>query len=126
MKGSQVENIDDYIAGFPVDIRKKLESIRATIRRAAPKAEEAIKYGMPTFVLEGNLVHFAAFKKHIGFYPAPQGLQEFRKELAAYEGTKGAVRFPLDKPLPLGVISKIVRFRMKMNREKALMRAKKK
>jgi len=126
MKGSQIENIDDYMAGFPDDIREKLESIRKTIRKAAPKAEEAIKYGMPTFTLEGNLVHFAAFKNHIGFYPAPQGLLEFRKELAAYQGSKGAVRFPLDKPVPLGVITKIVRFRVKMNLEKALMRVKKK
>lgn len=113
------KTIDEYIAGFPDDVREKLEKIRTTIRKAAPNAQEAIKYQMPTFVLNGNLVHFAAHKNHIGFYPAPQGLEEFRKELSAYEGSKGAVRFPLDKPIPFGLITKIVKFRVKKNLERA-------
>ena len=113
------KTIDEYIAGFPDDVREKLEKIRTTIRKAAPNAQEAIKYQMPTFVLNGNLVHFAAHKNHIGFYPAPQGLEEFRKELSGYEGSKGAVRFPLDKPIPFGLITKIVKFRVKKNLERA-------
>ena len=111
--------IDEYIAGFPPDVQKILEKVRSTIRKAAPDAEEAIKYQIPTFTLNGNLVHFAAFKRHIGFYPAPRGLQKFKTELSAYEGGKGSVRFPLDKPMPLALIGKIVRFRVKNNREKA-------
>ena len=120
------KNIDEYIAGFPPEIQEKLEKIRATIRKAAPKAEEAISYMMPTFKLHGNLVHFAAFKNHIGFYPAPSGIEEFREELSAYEGSKGAIRFPLDKPLPLALIGKIVKFRVKKNLEKAAAKGKKK
>lgn len=113
------KNIDTYIAGFPEDIQKKLQEIRTEIRKAAPQAEEAIKYSMPTFVLNGNLVHFAAFKNHIGFYPAPSGIEAFKKELSKYDGSKGTIRFPLDKPLPLDLIGKIVRFRAKKNLEKA-------
>src|SRR5262249_42052646 len=105
------KNIDEYIAGFPPEVQEKLEKIRATIRKAAPKAEEAISYMMPTFKLHGNLVHFAAFKNHIGFYPAPRGIEAFREELSAYEGSKGTVRFSLDKPIPYALISKIVKFR---------------
>lgn len=118
MRGSQARNIDEYIAEFPEDIQKKLQQIRATIQKAAPQATEAIKYMMPTFVLNGNLVHFAAFKNHIGFYPAPQGIEAFRKELAAYDGSKGTIRFPLDKPLPLRLIRDIVKFRVLKNLEK--------
>ena len=106
-------NIDEYIAGFPSDVQDRLEQIRRTIRKAAPDAEEAIKYRMPTFSLHGNLVHFAAFKNHIGFYPAPVGIEAFKKELAVYEGAKGSVRFPLDKPVPLGLIGRVVKFRVK-------------
>lgn len=113
------ENIDDYIAGFPEDIQQILEKIRATIKNAAPEAEETIKYRMPTFTLKGNLVHFAAFKNHIGFYPAPTGIESFRKELSAYKGAKGSVQFPLDKPLPLSLITKIVRYRVEENLKKA-------
>jgi uncharacterized protein YdhG (YjbR/CyaY superfamily) len=106
-------NIDEYIAGFPPDVQDALQRIRATIRAAAPEAVEAMKYRIPTFVLNGNLVHFAAFKKHVGFYPAPSGIAAFKKELSGYEGAKGSVQFPLDKPMPLALVTKIVRFRVK-------------
>ena len=107
------KNIDEYIAGFPLDVQVILDKIRMTIRKAAPDAEEAIKYLIPTFTLKGNLVHFAAYKRHIGFYPAPRGIEKFKKELAVYEGAKGSVRFPLDKPIPYTLIGKIVKFRVK-------------
>ena len=113
------KTIDEYIAGFPPDVQEILQKVRATIRKAAPEAEEAIKYGIPTFTLKGNLVHFGAYKKHIGFYPAPTGLEEFKEELSAYEGSKGTVRFPLDKPIPFDLISKIVKFRVQENLERA-------
>jgi uncharacterized protein YdhG (YjbR/CyaY superfamily) len=117
MKTTKAENIDEYIAGFPKDVRKKLEEMRATIRNAAPDAEEAISYAIPTYKLNGNLVHFAAFKDHIGFYPAPRGIEAFKKELAAYKGGKGTVQFPLDHPLPVDLIRRIVKFRVKDNLE---------
>jgi uncharacterized protein YdhG (YjbR/CyaY superfamily) len=112
------KNIDEYIAGFPTDVQRILHEIRSIIRTAAPGAEEAIKYGIPTFVLNGNLVHFAAFQKHIGFYPTPSGIEAFKDELSAYQSAKGSVQFPLGKPVPLGLIRKIVKFRVKENREK--------
>jgi uncharacterized protein YdhG (YjbR/CyaY superfamily) len=112
---SEPKDIDEYISGFPEDVQKILEEIRTTIRKAAPDAEETIKYQMPTFTLNGNLVHFAAYKKHIGFYPVPRAVEEFKKALSAYEGAKSTVRFPLDKPIPFGVISKIVKFRVEKN-----------
>ncbi len=112
-------NIDEYIAFFPPEVRYILQKIRMTIRRAAPDAEEAIKYQIPTFTLQGNLVHFAAYKNHIGFYPTPTGIRRFKKELAAYEGSKGAVRFPLDKPMPFGLIARIVKFRVRETRAKS-------
>jgi uncharacterized protein YdhG (YjbR/CyaY superfamily) len=115
---TQIENIDAYVSEFPADIQKLLKSVRATIRKAAPRAEEAIKYGMPTFVLNGNLVHFAAFKNHIGFYPAPTGIQAFKKELAPYASSKGAIRFEFGQPLPLTLIGKIVKYRVQQNLEK--------
>jgi uncharacterized protein YdhG (YjbR/CyaY superfamily) len=118
------ESIDDYIVGFPEEIQQILEKLRATIKNAAPEAEETIKYRMPTFTLKGNLVHFAAFKNHIGFYPAPTGIESFRKELSAYKGAKGSVQFPIDKPLPLNLITKIVRYRVKENLEKAMKKQK--
>lgn len=93
--------------------------MRATIRKAAPKAEEAIKYAMPTFVLHGNLVHFAAFKNHIGFYPAPTGMEAFKKDLALYKTGRGSVQFPLDKPLPLALITRIVKLRVSENTARA-------
>ena len=117
MKKVKVENIDQYIAGFPEDIQKILEEIRSTVRKAAPKAEEAISYAMPTFKLNGNLVHFAAYKKHIGFYPVPRGVEEFKKALSAYEGDKSTARFPLDRPMPLNLIRKIVKFIVGKNLE---------
>jgi uncharacterized protein YdhG (YjbR/CyaY superfamily) len=111
--------IDEYIAGFPHEVQEILEKIRTTIRKAAPGAEETISYQIPTFTLKGNLVHFAAFKKHIGFYPTSTGIVKFKKELAAYEGAKGSVRFPLDKPIPFALISRIVKFRVKENLARA-------
>ena len=122
-KRTTARDIDEYIAGFPKDIREILEKIRATIRKAAPEAEEAISYGMPAFKLNGYLVYFAAYKKHIGFYPVPTGIEAFKKELSAYKGAKGSVQFPLDKPMPLDLISKIVKFRVKENLEKAKTKA---
>jgi uncharacterized protein YdhG (YjbR/CyaY superfamily) len=117
-------DIDEYIAGFPDAVQVRLNKIRMTIRKAAPAAEEAIKYQIPTFTLNGNLVHFAAFRNHIGFYPAPRGIEQFKKELGRYEGAKGSVRFPLDQPVPYGLISRIVKFRVKDNLEKAGRRSK--
>jgi uncharacterized protein YdhG (YjbR/CyaY superfamily) len=101
MKTKRPSGIDSYISAFPEDIRIILEDIRATIREAAPEAEETIKYDMPTFTWNGNLVHFAAFKHHIGFYPAPTNDKSFEKELSAYKTGKGSVQFPLDQPMPL-------------------------
>jgi uncharacterized protein YdhG (YjbR/CyaY superfamily) len=111
--------IDEYIATFPADIQSILQKIRATICKAAPQAEETINYQMPTFKLHGNLVHFAAFKNHIGFYPVPSGIEKFKKELSAYKGAKGSVQFPLDKPIPYRLIARMVKFRVKENLEKA-------
>jgi uncharacterized protein YdhG (YjbR/CyaY superfamily) len=118
MKASS-KSIDSYIAGFPQDIQIKLNKVRVTIQEAAPEAEETINYGIPTFTLKGNLVHFAAFKNHIGFYPAPSGIEKFKKELSVYKGAKGSVQFPLDQPIPLDLICQIVKFRVKENLERA-------
>lgn len=106
------DNIDEYIAGFPSDVQVILRQIRTTIAKVAPEAEEAFKYQIPTFVLNGNLVHFAAFKNHIGFYPTPSGIEAFKDELSRYEGAKGSVKFPIDQPMPLRLIEKIVTFRL--------------
>jgi uncharacterized protein YdhG (YjbR/CyaY superfamily) len=121
MRGARTArpNIDQYIDDFPPEVRRTLQKLRLTIRKAAPGATEAIRYRIPTFVLEGNLVHFAAFRSHIGFYPTSSGIQKFEEELTDYEISKGTVRFPLDRPLPLGLITRIVRFRVKENRERA-------
>jgi uncharacterized protein YdhG (YjbR/CyaY superfamily) len=120
------KNIDEYIAGFPNNVQEILERIRMTIRKAAPGAEETISYQIPTFTLKGKyLVYFAAYKKHIGLYPAPRGVQKFDKELSAYEGGKGTVRFPFDKPIPFGLIGRIVKFRVKKNLERAEAKVKK-
>lgn len=119
-------SIDEYIATFPKETQKILGKIRATIRAAAPNAKEKISYQMPTFDLKGNLIHFAAFKNHIGFYPTPTGIEKFKKELAVYEGAKGSVQFPLDKPIPYDLIKKIVLFRVKENLAKAGTKGKKK
>jgi uncharacterized protein YdhG (YjbR/CyaY superfamily) len=120
------KNIDEYIAGFPHDVQEILEKIRMTIRKAAPAAEETIKYQMPTFTLKGNLVHFAAYKKHIGLYPAPRGIAKLKNELSIYESGKGTLKFPLDKPIPFDLISKIVKFRVKETLKGAAAKAKKK
>jgi len=110
----QFETIDDYIKTFPTDVQKILEKMRQTIRKAAPEAVEAVSYQMPTFKLNGkNLVHFAAFKSHIGFYPIPSGIEAFRRELSPYKQGKGSAQFPVDKPIPYDLVEKIVRFRVK-------------
>ncbi len=118
--------IDEYIAGFPEDVQDILRKIRDTIKEAAPDSLESIKYQIPTFVLHGNLVHFAAFKKHIGFYPAPSGIETFKKELSSYKSAKGSVQFPLDVPIPFDLIRKIVTFRAQETREKAAATSRKK
>lgn len=105
--------IDEYIANFPKDVQEILQKVRQTIREAAPDAQEKINYGIPTFTLNGNLVHFAGFKNHIGYYPTPSGIEKFKKELSKYEGAKGSVQFPLDQPIPYDLISKITKFRVK-------------
>jgi uncharacterized protein YdhG (YjbR/CyaY superfamily) len=114
-KQTTPKDIDEYIARYPEDIQEILEKIRMTIREAAPEADERISYQIPTFALEGNLVHFAAYKNHIGFYPTPSGIEEFEEELSFYVGGKGSVKFPLDNPIPYDLITKIVRFRVKEN-----------
>lgn len=118
--------IDEYIAGFPDEVQQVLQQIRLTIRSAAPDAQEAISYQMPTFKLHGNLVHFAAHKKHIGFYPAPSGIEAFKDELAPYASSKGAVQFPLDQPIPYDLIRNIVTFRVAENLARAEAKRRKK
>lgn len=113
-----IKTIDEYIAQFPKEVQMLLEKMRTIIHKAAPKAEEAVAYGIPTFKLNGNLVHFGGYKNHIGFYPAPSGIEAFKKELAKYEGSKGTIRFPLDKPLPATLITQVVKFRVAKNLEK--------
>lgn len=125
-KAKTADTIDEYIAGFSKDIQALLKKVRTTIRKAAPDAEEAIKYQIPTFVQNGNLVHFAAYKNHIGFYPTSKAIAKFKKELSPYAGAKGTVRFPLDKPVPLGLIGKIVKSRVHDNLTKAKAKGKKK
>jgi uncharacterized protein YdhG (YjbR/CyaY superfamily) len=118
MKKYSVKNVDEYIALQPTEVREKLEKLRQAIKKAAPKAEEVISYMMPAYKFHGVLVYFGAHKTHIGFYPTGRGISAFQKELSAYEGSKGTVRFPIDKSLPLGLISEIVKFRVKENLEK--------
>ncbi len=110
--------IDDYIANYPPDVQQILQKIRAIIREAAPEAQEKINYGIPTFTLNGNLVHYAGFKNHVGFYPTPSGVEKFKKQLSKYEGAKGSVKFPLDQPIPYELIRKIAEFRVKEQRAK--------
>jgi uncharacterized protein YdhG (YjbR/CyaY superfamily) len=112
------ETIDDYIAGFPSNVRTRLKAMRTTIRKHAPQAEERISYRMPTFCLHGNLVHFAAFEHHVGFYPGPTGIAEFRDALEPYKHAKGSVQFPHDEPLPLKLVAAIVEFRVAENERK--------
>lgn len=113
------KSIDEYIAGFPSDVQEILKQIRSTIKKAGPDAEEAIKYQIPTFVMNGNLVHFAAFKNHIGFYPTPSGMEAFKEELSQYKSAKGSVQFPIGEPIPFKLIEKMVKFRVKEARGKA-------
>jgi len=108
-------NVDEYIAGFPKDVQAKLEKLRETIKAAAPEADEKISYQMPTFALRGNLVHFAAYEHHIGFYPTASGIEQFKDHLSIYKGGKGSVQFPLDQPIPYDLVRKIVAFRVKEN-----------
>jgi uncharacterized protein YdhG (YjbR/CyaY superfamily) len=117
--GSGPRNIDEYIVAFPPEVRKVLQEVRAAIKAAAPEADEAMKYGIPTFVLGGNLVHFGGFKTHIGFYPTPSGIEAFKRELSAYQGAKGSVQFPLEQPMPLRLIGRIVKFRVEETQKKA-------
>ncbi|OGO34251.1 MAG: hypothetical protein A2W35_12010 [Chloroflexi bacterium RBG_16_57_11] len=124
MDRTKANSIDEYIAGFPTDVQVILEKIRETIRKAAPTAQETINYAIPTFTLQGNLVHFAAFKKHIGFYPTPTGIEQFKNELSAYEMAKGSVQFPVDQPIPYDLISEIVKFRVQENLLRAEAKAK--
>ncbi len=109
---STARTIDEYVRGFAPKMRNILQELRATIRAAAPGAEETMNYAIPTFKLYGNLVHFAAFENHVGFYPTPSGITAFRKELAKYKSSKGSVQFPLDQPMPLQLVSRIVKFRV--------------
>ena len=120
------KTIDEYITGFPHDVQEILDKIRMTIRKAAPDAEETIKYQIPTFTLKGNLLSFAAYKKHIGFYPAPAGNEKFRQALSVYRAGKSSVRFPIDQPIPFDLISQMVKFRVKEHLERAAAKGKKK
>ena len=115
MTTTQFKTIDEYIGTFPANVQDTLQKLRQTIGRAAPGAKETISYQIPTFTLEGNLVHFAGFKNHIGFYPASSGIEAFKNELSRYKGAKGSVQFPINEPLPLPLISRIVKFRVKEN-----------
>jgi uncharacterized protein YdhG (YjbR/CyaY superfamily) len=119
MQNVHAKDIDEYIAAFPDDVQQLLQQVRATIQKAAPDATEDIRYAMPTFRLNGNLVHFAGYKNHIGFYPAPTAGEAFKKELSVYKTGKGSVQFPIDQPLPLSLITKMVKFRVKEMAEKA-------
>lgn len=116
------KNTDEHIAGFPSPVKERLEKLRAAIKKAAPKAEETISYGIPTFKQNGNLVHFAGYKNHIGFYPGAGGIEAFKKELSVFETSKGTVQFPHNKPLPLGLVGQIVKFRVMQNNEAAALK----
>ncbi len=118
--------IDEYIAGFPAAVQAILQEVRRTIREAAPDAQEAMKYGLPTFTLSGNLVHFGAFSSHIGFYPAPTGLEAFKEEMAPYRSSKGTAQFPLDQPIPYDLITRIVKYRVAENLARAEAKKKRK
>ena len=117
--------IDEYIAQCPAELQGKLQELRATIRAAAPEAHERISYRMPAFAIHGDLVYFAVFKNHIGFYPTGSGVEAFQDELSAYKGSKGSVHFPLDKPIPLELVTRIVKFRVAQDAEKPVRKAKK-
>lgn len=118
MRGKNFKTIDEYIREFPKDVQGILEKLRREIKKTTPEATEAISYGIPTFKLNGNLVHFAAFKNHIGFYPTPSAIVAFKKELSRYKTSKGAIQFPIDEPMPLPLIGRMVKFRVKENLNK--------
>ncbi len=124
-KNPEIQTIDDYIAQFPDEARERMQLLRKVIRDAAPEATEKISWGMPTFVFYGNLVHFAAHKKHVGFYPGASGVEQFLDKLEEYHTSKGAIQFPMDKPLPLDLIDEIIRFRLEENRNDAFKKASK-
>ena len=116
--GSQFKNIDEYICSFPKDVRDVLEELRRVIKESAPMAEETISWGMPTFKLNGNLVHFAAHKNHVGFYPAPSAIVAFKKDLSPFKTSKGAVQFRFEEQIPFDLVRKIVKFRVRENESK--------
>jgi uncharacterized protein YdhG (YjbR/CyaY superfamily) len=118
-KSAPPQSMDEYIASFPLKIQKILQEIRLIVQKAAPEASEKISYGMPTFALKGNLVHFAAFKNHIGFYSTPSGTSEFQQEILGYKHAKGSIQFPISQPMPFDLIAKIVKFRVEENLAKA-------
>jgi uncharacterized protein YdhG (YjbR/CyaY superfamily) len=118
MNKADFNKVDEYIARFPIETQKKLEQIRKMIKKTAPDAVETISYSMPAFRLNGPLVYYAAFKNHIGFYSLPTGNEAFKEELSVYKTGRGSVQFPLDKPIPLGLISEIVKFRVIENLQK--------
>lgn len=120
------QNIDEYIAVLPEEVKAIMQTVRKVIHEAAPEAKETMNYQIPTFDLQGNLVHFAAFRNHIGFYPTPSGMEAFREELSAYKGAKGSVQFPLNQPIPYDLITRIVKFRVAENLERAQKLAEKK
>jgi uncharacterized protein YdhG (YjbR/CyaY superfamily) len=119
MENSKATTIDEFIAGFPAETQAILEKVRLTIRKIAPEATEKISYGIPTFDLEGNLVHFSGYQNHIGFYPGAGGIAAFQEEIAGYKSAKGSVQFPINKPIPYDLIERIVRVRVAQNLEKA-------
>lgn len=110
--------IDEYIAMYPEHVQSLLQEMRQRIKKIVPEAKEAIKYGLPTFILNGNLVHFGAYEHHIGFYPAPSGIEEFKKELAMYQTGKGTLQFPIDQPIPYDLVTRVVQFRVEENLKK--------
>jgi uncharacterized protein YdhG (YjbR/CyaY superfamily) len=126
MKATVANNVDEYIDGFPTETQKLLELLRSTISKAAPKAEEGISYQMPAYKYHGVLVYFAGYKNHIGFYPGAGGVESFKKEISVYKWAKGSVQFPIDEPIPVKLVTKIVKFRVKQNLEKAAAKPKKK
>lgn len=126
MEKSEFRNIDDYIEHAPIEVQKKLRELKAVIKAEVPDAQERIAYGMPTFSQYGNLVHFAAFKNHIGFFPAPSGIENFKDELAKYKTSKGTVQFPLEEEIPMDLVREIVHFRLKENLANAESKHKKK
>ncbi len=125
MEKRTFKNVDEYISDFPEEVKKLLQQMRDAIIKAAPGAEEVISYQMPAYKYSGILVYFGAFKNHIGFYPTASGIEAFENELSTYKSSKGAVQFPLDKPLPLSLIARIVQYRLKQNREKGKSRKQK-